>query len=325
MSKFVRMIKNMSKVQKIVTLGVSTVVLCGAVAGGVLWYNHSSNEAEIKAEHDKIVSEAEDMSSEELSEFLSNNAVDEETRKELEDKLDEKYSKEDQTVATKPSEDKKEETKPSDDKKDESNTGSDTKPADKPSTGGDNSNNKPADKPSNGGSNNNGGSSNNKPSEPTKPVDPPKPSRPSGYSSSVTSEFWNQIDKGMVNNTSEDAENIPRIHKDIKAKLDSITAGYVNKSKSASQTKNEINSIGWMKGWSYGGDRYDCKPADVYVGTVSVSGDLSAKQAGLEIYKKWTNGTWEIPYCFVNCKVYYEASNNTYVAYLVGSGLLYRN
>lgn len=313
MSKFVRMIKNMSKVQKIVTLGVSTVVLCGAVAGGVLWYNHSSNEAEIKAEHDKIVSEAEDMSSEELSEFLSNNAVDEETRKELEDKLDEKYSKEDQTVATKPSEDKKEETKPSEDKKEE------TKPADKPSTDNTKPVEKPAEKPSTGG-----GSSTTKPSEPTKPTEPSKPSRPSGYSSSVTNEFWNNIDKGMVNNTFENAENPPRVHKDLKAKLDNITAGYVNKSKSASQTKNEILGIGWVPGWSYGSD-WDCKPSVVYVNTVSVSGDLTAKQAGLEIYKKWTNGTWEIPYSYVNCKVYYEASNNTYVAYIAAMGQEYKN
>lgn len=313
MSKFVRMIKNMSKVQKIVTLGVSTVVLCGAVAGGVLWYNHSSNEAEIKAEHDKIVSEAEDMSSEELSEFLSNNAVDEETRKELEDKLDEKYSKEDQTVATKPTEDKKEETKPSEDKKEE------TKPADKPSTDNTKPVEKPAEKPSTGG-----GSSTTKPSEPTKPTEPSKPSRPSGYSSSVTNEFWNNIDKGMVNNTFENAENPPRVHKDLKAKLDNITAGYVNKSKSASQTKNEILGIGWVPGWSYGSD-WDCKPSVVYVNTVSVSGDLTAKQAGLEIYKKWTNGTWEIPYSYVNCKVYYEASNNTYVAYIAAMGQEYKN
>ncbi|WP_195616939.1 hypothetical protein [Clostridium paraputrificum] len=309
MSKFVRMIKNMSKVQKMVTLGVSTVVLCGAVVGGVLWYNHSTNEAEIKDEHDKIVSEAEDMSSEELSEFLNNNAVDEETRKELEDKLDEKYSKEDQTVATKPSEDKKEEeTKPSDDKKEESNTGNETKPADKPITGG--------------GS----GSGNVKPTEPSKPVDPPKPSRPSGYSSSVTNEFWNQIDKGMVNNTSEDTQNIPRVHKDLKAKLDNITAGYVNRTKSASQTKSEILGIGWVPGWSYDkDDSWDCRPSMVSVTTVSVSGDLSAKQAGLEIYKKWTNGTWEIPYSYVNCKVYYEASNNTYVAYIAAMGQEYKN
>ena len=128
----------------------------------------------------------------------------------------------------------------------------------------------------------------------------------------------------MVNNTFENAENVPRIHKDLKAKLDSITSGYVNKSKSANQTKNEINNIGWVTGWSYG-KGWDCKPSDVNVSTVSVSGDLSAKQAGQEIYKKWTNGTWEIPYCYVNCKVYYEASNNTYVAYLVGSGLLYQD
>lgn len=319
MSKFVRMIKNMSKVQRIIALGVSSAVVCGGVAGGLLWYNHSSEQAEIQAEHDKIVAEAEDMSAEELSDFLSNNAIDEETRKELEDKLDEKYSKEDQTVATKPSEDKKEETKPSGDKKEESNSGSDTKPADKPSTGGGSTDNtKPADKPSTGGS------GNTKPTEPTKPVDPPKPSRPSGYSSSVTSEFWNNIDKGMVNNTFENAENPPRVHKDLKAKLDNITAGYVNKSKSASQTKNEILGIGWVPGWSYGSD-WDCKPSVVYVNTVSVSGDLTAKQAGLEIYKKWTNGTWEIPYSYVNCKVYYEASNNTYVAYIAAMGQEYKN
>lgn len=312
MSKFVRMIKNMSKVQRIIALGVSSAVVCGGVAGGLLWYNHSSEQAEIQAEHDKIVAEAEDMSAEELSDFLSNNAIDEETRKELEDKLDEKYSKEDQTVATKPSEDKKEETKPSEDKKEESNSGSDTKPADKTSTGGGSTDNaKPADKPSTGGS------GNTKPTEPTKPVDPPKPSRPSGYSSSVTNEFWNQIDKGMVNNTSEDAENLPRVHKDLKTKLDNITSGYVNKSKSASQTKSEINSIGWVPAWSYN-DRYQSKPIASSVTTISVSGDLSTKQAGLEIYKKWTNGTWEIPYSYVNCKVYYESSNNTYVAYLVG-------
>lgn len=313
MSKFVRMIKNMSKVQKMVTLGVSTVVLCGAVVGGVLWYNHSSEQAELKAESEKIMAEAEDMSSEELSEFLSNNAVDEETRKELEDKLDEKYSKEDQTVATKPTEDKKEETKPSEDKKEE------TKPADKPSTDNTKPVEKPAEKPSTGG-----GSSTTKPSEPTKPTEPSKPSRPSGYSSSVTNEFWNNIDKGMVNNTFENAENPPRVHKDLKAKLDNITAGYVNKSKSASQTKNEILGIGWVPGWSYGSD-WDCKPSVVYVNTVSVSGDLTAKQAGLEIYKKWTNGTWEIPYSYVNCKVYYEASNNTYVAYIAAMGQEYKN
>lgn len=307
MSKFVRMIKNMSKVQKMVTLGVSTVVLCGAVVGGVLWYNHSSNEAEIKAEHNKIVSEAEDMSSEELSEFLSNNAVDEETRKELEEKLDDKYSKEDQTVATKPSEDKKEETKPSDDKKDE------TKPADKPSTGnGGNSESKPAEKPAEKPQ------EPAKPTEPTKPQEPSKPSRPSGYSSSVTNEFWSNIDKGMVNNTSEDAENLPRIHKDLKAKLDNITAGYVNKTKSASQTKSEIMNIGWTPAWSFDSNLMS-RPKDCSVTTISVSGGLSAKQAGQEIYKKWTNGTWEIPYNYVNCKVYYESSNNTYVAYLVGS------
>ncbi|MDU4939762.1 MAG: hypothetical protein E6X34_15060 [Clostridium sp.] len=314
MSKFVRMIKNMSKVQKIVTLGVSTVVLCGAVIGGVILYNHSTNEAEIKAEHDKIVSEAEDMSAKELSDFLSNNAVDEETRKELEDKLDEKYSKEDQTVATKPSEDKKEETKPSDDKKEESNTGSDTKPADKPSTGGNTSDSKPVEKPAEKPSTGEG-SSNTKPTEPAKPVDPPKPSRPSGYSSSVTNEFWTWIDKGMVNNTFENAENIPRIHKDMKSKLDNITAGYINKSKSASQTKSEIMNIGWTPAWSFDSSLMT-RPDRVYVSTISVSGDLSAKQAGREIHNKWTNGSFEIPYNYVNCKVYYESSNNTYVAYI---------
>lgn len=308
MSKFVRMIKNISKLQKIITLGVSSVVLCGAVAGGILWYNNYSNEAEIKAEHDRIVAEVEDMDTEELSEFLSNNAVDLETRKELEEMLDEKYAKEDNTVATKPTEDKKEETKPSEDKKDE------TKPVDKPSTGDSSSDNKPADKPST-----DGGSTTPqepvKPTEPTKPVEPPKPSRPSGYSSSVTTEFWNQIDKGMVNNTSEDAENIPRVHKDLKTKLDNITVGYVNRTKSASQAKSEIMNIGWTPAWSFDSSLMS-RPKDCSVTTISVSGDLSAKQAGLEIYKKWTNGTWEIPYNYVNCKVYYESSNNTYVAYI---------
>ena len=316
MSKFVRILKNMSKVQKMIALGVSSVVVCGAVGGGILWYNHYS----VEAENEKIISEAEDMSSDEVSDFLSNNAVDEDTRKELEEKLDEKYSEEDPTIATKPTEeDKEEETKPSDDSNKEDEV---SKPADKPSTGGsgstDNSKpaDKPVDKPSTGGGS--GSTNNQKPTEPSKPVDPPKPSRPSGYSSSVTNEFWAQIDKGMVNNTSEDAENLPRIHKELKAKLDNITSGYVNRTKSASQTKNEIMNIGWTPAWSFDSSLMS-RPKDCSVTTISVSGDLSAKQAGLEIYKKWTNGTWEIPYNYVNCKVYYESSNNTYIAYLVGS------
>lgn len=190
MSKFVRMIKNMSKVQKMVTLGVSTVVLCGAVVGGVLWYNHSSEDAKAETESymNELVEKSDEMDSHDLRVALENvEDMDEETREILEKKLEEKVAKEDQTVATKPSEDEKEETKPSDDKKEE------TKPADKPSTGGDNSNNKPADKPSNGGSNNNGGSGNNKPSEPTKPVDPPKPEKPAypakGFDKSLTNKF----------------------------------------------------------------------------------------------------------------------------------------
>lgn len=311
MSKFVRMMKNMSKVQKMVALGVSTVLVCGAVAGGVLWYNNSSDEAGLKAESEKILAEAEDMDTEELSEFLDNNVVDLETRKELEEKLDEKYSKEDATIATKPSEEEKEEPKPSEDKKEESsNTNSNTSDS-KPSTGGTSTS-----KPSTGGSSKPAEPS--KPQEPQKPAEPPKPSRPSGYSSSVTNEFWANIDKGMVNNTSEDAENIPRVHKDLKAKLDNITAGYVNRTKSASQTKSEILAVGPVNGWSYRPD-FMVRPVGGSITTISVSGDLSAKQAGQEIYKKWTNGTWEIPYSYVNCKVYYESSNNTYVAYLVGN------
>lgn len=307
MSKFVRILKNMSKVQKMIALGVSSVVVCGAVGGGILWYNHYS----VEAENEKIISEAEDMSSDELSDFLSNNAVDEDTRKELEEKLDEKYSKEDATIATKPSEEEKEEPKPSEDKKEESsNTNSNTSDS-KPSTGGTSTS-----KPSTGGSSKPAEPS--KPQEPQKPAEPPKPSRPSGYSSSVTNEFWANIDKGMVNNTSEDAENIPRVHKDLKAKLDNITAGYVNRTKSASQTKSEILAVGPVNGWSYRPD-FMVRPVGGSITTISVSGDLSAKQAGQEIYKKWTNGTWEIPYSYVNCKVYYESSNNTYVAYLVGN------
>lgn len=311
MSKFLRMIKNMSKVQKMVALGVSTVLVCGAVAGGILWYNHSSDEARLKAESEKILAEAEDMGAEELSEFLNNNVVDLETRKELEEKLDEKYSKEDATVATKPSEEEKEEPKPSEDKKEESsNTNSNTSDS-KPSTGGSS-----ASKPSTGGSSKPAEPS--KPQEPQKPAEPSKPSRPSGYSSSVTNEFWTWIDKGMVNNTFENEENIPRVHKDLKAKLDNITAGYVNRTKSASQTKNEINSIGPVSGWSYRPD-FMVRPIGGSVTTISVSGDLTAKEAGMEIFSKWTNGSFEIPYSYVNCKVYYEASNNTYIAYLVGN------
>ena len=153
MSKIVRMIKNMSKTQKMVALGASTVVVCGAVVGGVLWYSHYSEEAKMKAETEQIIADAEEMDSEELSEFLDNNAVDEETRKTLEEKLDEKYAKEDETVVTKPSEDKKEENKPLEEKKEEY---------------------------SNGNANNNSNSS-NKPPKPTtseKPQEPQKPQKP---------------------------------------------------------------------------------------------------------------------------------------------------
>lgn len=343
MSKLVRQLlgKLAGMSTKQICIAALSVGLVGTVgtAVGVSVYRNSNSKEQVITE-EQIKAEAEDMTAEELSDFLDNNAVDEETREELEAKLDEKYSKEDSTVASKPSENEKDETSSSEDKKDDvTNNGSSSNS--KPGTGENNSsgstggNSNTDSKPNNGGSTNNGGSANsggssnnggstNKPSEPNKPTEPTKPSRPSGYSSSVTNEFWNQIDKGMVNNTFENAENVPRIHKDLKAKLDSITSGYVNKSKSANQTKNEINNIGWVTGWSYG-KGWDCKPSDVNVSTVSVSGDLSAKQAGQEIYKKWTNGTWEIPYCYVNCKVYYEASNNTYVAYLVGSGLLYQD
>ncbi|MBS5987815.1 CAP domain-containing protein [Clostridium sp.] len=147
MSKIVRMIKNMSKVQKIVALAVSTVVICGAVVGGVLWYSYYSEKSQMKVEAEQIIADAEKMDSEELSEFLDNNAVDEETRKTLEEKLDEKYAKEDETVVTKPSEDKKEETKPSEEKKEEY---------------------------SNGNGNNNSNSSN----KPPKPITPEKPNKP---------------------------------------------------------------------------------------------------------------------------------------------------
>lgn len=329
MSKLVRQLlgKLAGMSTKQICIAALSVGLVGTVgtAVGVSVYKNSKEQV---ITEEQIKADAENMTAEELSDFLDNNAVDEDTREELEAKLDEKYSKEDSTIASKPSENQKDETSSSDDKKDDVSN-NDSTSSSKPSTGENNSsgstggNSNTDSKPNNGGSSNNGGST-NKPSEPNKPTEPTKPSRPSGYSSSVTNEFWNQIDKGMVNNTFENAENVPRIHKDLKAKLDSITSGYVNKSKSANQTKNEINNIGWVTGWSYG-KGWDCKPSDVNVSTVSVSGDLSAKQAGQEIYKKWTNGTWEIPYCYVNCKVYYEASNNTYVAYLVGSGLLYQD
>ena len=323
MSKLVRQLlgKLAGMSTKQICIAALSVGLVGTVgtAVGVSVYKNSKEQV---ITEEQIKADAENMTAEELSDFLDNNAVDEDTREELEAKLDEKYSKEDSTIASKPSENQKDETSSSDDKKDDVSN-NDSTSSSKPSTGENNSSGSTGGNSNTDSKPNNGGST-NKPSEPNKPTEPTKPSRPSGYSSSVTNEFWNQIDKGMVNNTFENAENVPRIHKDLKAKLDSITSGYVNKSKSANQTKNEINNIGWVTGWSYG-KGWDCKPSDVNVSTVSVSGDLSAKQAGQEIYKKWTNGTWEIPYCYVNCKVYYEASNNTYVAYLVGSGLLYQD
>lgn len=176
MSKFVRIMKSMSKVQKMVALGASSVLVCGAVAGGVLWYNHSREEAQAKAEAEQLIADAEEMSAEELSEFLSNNAVDLEVREELEEKSDEKYAEEDETVASKPVEDKQEESKPSEGEKDESSNNNNTSES-KPSGGNNNNNSKPVEptkpvepsKPQEP----------SKPTEPTKPVEPPKPSRPS--------------------------------------------------------------------------------------------------------------------------------------------------
>lgn len=206
MSKIVRMIKNMSKVQKIVALGASTVVVCGAVVGGVLWYSHYSEEAQMKAETEQIIADAEEMDSEELSEFLDNNAVDEETRKTLEEKLDEKYTKEDETVATKPDEDKKEE---SSNYNSNGNSNSNTSDS-KPNTDG---NSNTDSKPSTGGSSNNGGSSSNggsitkpskpsKPSEPSKPENPPveKPQRTWQYMSAMSNELFGLINNYRVKN-----------------------------------------------------------------------------------------------------------------------------
>ncbi|MFQ9247524.1 MAG: CAP domain-containing protein [Clostridium paraputrificum] len=206
MSKIVRMIKNMSKVQKIVALAVSTVVVCGAVVGGVLWYSHYSEEAQMKAETEQIIADAEEMDSEELSEFLDNNAVDEETRKTLEEKLDEKYTKEDETVATKPDEDKKEE---SSNYNSNGNSNSNTSDS-KPNTDG---NSNTDSKPSTGGSSNNGGSSSNggsitkpskpsKPSEPSKPENPPveKPQRTWQYMSAMSNELFGLINNYRVKN-----------------------------------------------------------------------------------------------------------------------------
>lgn len=331
MSKLVRQLlgKLAGMSTKQICIAALSVGLVGTVgtAVGVSVYRNSNSKEQVITE-EQIKAEAENMTAEELSDFLDNNAVDEETREELEAKLDEKYSEEDSTIASKPSENQKDEASSSEDKKDDASN-NDSTSSSKPGNGESNSsgstggNSNTDSKPNNGGSTNNGGSSNNggatnKPSEPNKPTEPAKPSRPSGYSSSVTNEFWTNIDKGMVNNTSEDAENIPRVHKDLKAKLDNITAGYVNRTKSASQTKSEILAIGPVNGWSYRPD-FMVRPVGGSITTISVSGDLSAKQAGQEIYKKWTNGTWEIPYSYVNCKVYYESSNNTYVAYLVGN------
>lgn len=210
MSKIVRMIKNMSKVQKIVALAVSTVVVCGAVVGGVLWYSHYSEEAQMKAETEQIIADAEEMDSEELSEFLDNNAVDEETRKTLEEKLDEKYTKEDETVATKPDEDKKEESS-NYNSNGNSNSNSNSNTSDsKPNTDG---NSNTDSKPSTGGSSNNGGSSSNggsitkpskpsKPSEPSKPENPPveKPQRTWQYMSAMSNELFGLINNYRVKN-----------------------------------------------------------------------------------------------------------------------------
>ena len=185
MSKFVRMMKNMSKVQKMVALGVSTVVVCGAVAGGVLWYNHSSEEAQMETESymNELIEKSDEMDSHDLRVALENvTDMDDETRKVLEEKLEEKIAeeygtedKEDATVATKPSEDEKEES---------SNTNNNTSDS-KPNNGNSDS------KPSTGGSSKPAEPS--KPQEPAKPAEPSKPQKPSypakGFDKTVTDKF----------------------------------------------------------------------------------------------------------------------------------------
>ncbi len=210
MSKIVRIIKNMSKVQKIVALAVSTVVVCGAVVGGVLWYSYYSEEAQMKAETEQIIADAEEMDSEELSEFLDNNAVDEETRKTLE----EKYAKEDETVVTKISEDKKEETKPSEEKKEEysngnNNSNSSNKPP-KPTTPEKPNKPQQPSKPD------------PQPQKPQKPTNPPveKPQRTWQYMDSMSNELFNLINNYRQQNGLNAVRYDAEVHAKAKARAE---------------------------------------------------------------------------------------------------------
>lgn len=213
MSKFLRMIKNMSTVQKIVTLGASTVLVCGAVAGGVLLHNNSNEQAKTDTElyMEELLENADNMDSHDLRVALENvTDMDDKTREILEKKLEEKIAeeygteKEDETVASKPVEDKQEESKPSEGEKDESSNNNNT-PDSKPSGGNSSNNSKPVEptkpvepsKPQEP----------SKPTEPTKPVEPPKPEKPSypakGVDKTVTDKFnARMLDQGFARDDS---------------------------------------------------------------------------------------------------------------------------
>lgn len=192
MSKFVRMIKNMSKVQKIITLGASSIVLCGGVAGGVLLYNNANEQAKTDTESymEELVENVDKMDSHDIRVALDKvTDMDEETREVLEKKLEEKIVAENDSNSDNSSEDNSSENK-NEDSSNNNSSSTDSKPStgndSKPSTGGGGS----SSNSGNSGSSNNNGSSSDKPSKPTEPPKPEKPSYPAkGFDKLITNKF----------------------------------------------------------------------------------------------------------------------------------------